>query len=127
MIVLELGAIPAEPLSLNKSNKLHWAERRRLTDPWKHLAWATALNAHLAHAVQETPCVVTVHIPFRTRARRDPHNYVPVVKAVVDGLVKAGVWPDDTHEWVTVTEPVLHHDPHHRIPASVVLTPREEG
>lgn len=125
MIVLELGPIPAEPLSLNKANKLHWAERRRLTDPWKHLAWATALQARLADALRQAPCTVTVHIPFPTNHRRDPHNYVPVCKAVVDGLVKAGVWPDDNPAWVTVTEPVLVHDPHHRVPAAVHLVPRE--
>lgn len=126
MIVLELGAIPAEPLSLNKANKLHWAERRRLTDPWKQLAWATALQSGLAQALAQAPCTVTVHIPFQTRHRRDPHNYVPVCKAVVDGLVRAKVWPDDNPAWVTVTEPTLVYDPTGRTPASVVLTPRED-
>lgn len=51
---------------------------------------------------------VQVTIPFRMNRRRDPHNYVgTVVKAVVDGLVRAGLWPDDNPEFVTVLEPLL--------------------
>lgn len=124
MVVLELGPPPEPPLSMNQANKMHWAERRRRTDPWKLLAWATAVNAHLDQVINGEPCVVTVHIPFRTRHRRDPHNFAPVCKAVVDGLVKAGVWPDDTEHYVTVTEPVCVVDETMRTPASVHLTPR---
>lgn len=53
------------------------------------------------------PATVWVHLPFTTARRRDPHNFVPCVKAIVDGLVDAGVWPDDTPEWVRVMEPEL--------------------
>ena len=54
------------------------------------------------------PSTVEVFIPFTTNRRRDPHNYVgTVVKWIIDGLVYAGAWPDDTPEWVTVLEPVL--------------------
>jgi len=34
-------------------------------------------------------------------------NYLPVVKAIVDGLVDAGCWPDDTAEFVEIRQPVL--------------------
>ena len=35
-------------------------------------------------------------------------NYVgTVVKAVIDGMVDAGCWPDDTAEWVEIRQPVL--------------------
>lgn len=124
MIVLELGAVPAKPLSMNETN-LHWAVRRARTDPWKHLAWATATNAGLAQALNAMPCVVTVVIPVPDKRRRDPHNYAPVSKAVVDGLVKAGVWPDDNPRYVTVTEPKLVYDRRRTAPASVYLVPRE--
>jgi hypothetical protein len=38
---------------------------------------------------------------------------MPTVKAIVDGLVDAGVWPDDNSDSVVVTEPLLdpHRDP----------------
>lgn len=54
------------------------------------------------------PSCVQVTIPFQTKRRRDPHNYTStVVKSVIDGLVDAGLWPDDTAEWVTVLDPCL--------------------
>jgi len=44
-------------------------------------------------------------------------NYFTVVKAIVDGLVDAGLWPDDTNDYVTVTQPILS-----RGTAEVVVT-----
>ena len=42
---------------------------------------------------------VTIH---KTRAGRwDVGNLYPTAKAIVDGLVDAGVIPDDSNEWVT--------------------------
>lgn len=111
MVVLELGPAPAKPLSLNEMNGMHWADRRRRTEPWKALAIVMARQAGLPALIGAAPCTVTVTIPVRGMYRRDPHNYVPVVKAVVDGLVRAGVWPDDIPEYVTVNEPVLVIEP----------------
>lgn len=50
-------------------------------------------------------------------------HYFATVKPIVDGLVDAGLWPDDTPEWVTTTEPrlVVRRDGLVR----VVLVPRE--
>lgn len=125
MVVLELGPCPAPAVSLNQTRGMHWADLRRATDPWKLLAWVTATNAHLAEVINGTPCNVTVHIPVRTKARRDPHNYIPVCKAVVDGLVRAKVWPDDNEAFVTVFEPKFVVDPSMRTAALVVLEVRE--
>ena len=52
--------------------------------------------------------LVTVTIPFTQNRRRDPHNYCgTVLKAIIDGLVHAGVVPDDTPEWIGHREPRL--------------------
>ena len=54
------------------------------------------------------PSLVTVALPFARAGTRDPMNYVgTVVKALIDGMVDAGCWPDDTAEWVEVRQPVL--------------------
>lgn len=108
MITLELGAAPAKPLSMNEA--LHWAAKARRTKPWRETAQRLAEASGLALLLSEAPCIVTVVIPVQGAYRRDPHNYMPVVKAVIDGLVAAGVWPDDTPDWVTVAEPVLATD-----------------
>lgn len=93
---------PAALLSLN--DRLHWAQKARLTAAWRDAAgWA----AVAAQAGELAPGVVTVHLPVNGNRRRDPHNYVATVKPIVDGMVDAGCWPDDTAEWVATTEPVL--------------------
>jgi hypothetical protein len=54
------------------------------------------------------PSVVMVEIPFNMVRTRDPHNYCgTVVKAIIDGLVLAGAWPDDTPDQVGHMEPFL--------------------
>lgn len=67
-------------------------------------------------------------LPFRTAGRRDAHNYTgTVVKAVVDGLVRAGIVPDDTPEWVTVldSEFSIQRDRAEPLTATVRIRPRE--
>jgi len=50
-------------------------------------------------ALEMLPSFVRVTFGVRDPGRRrDPHNYMPTVKAIIDGLVDAGVWPDDTPE-----------------------------
>lgn len=120
MIVVDLGPPPTAPLSLNRERTLFWAERNRRLHPWRDLAWAMALTSGLPRRVDNTPCAITIYIPVPDHRRRDPANYYPVCKAVVDGLIRAKVWPDDTTEWVTVNEPVLQF----RGDASIHLEPR---
>lgn len=113
---------PSTPLSINKANRMHWAAKKRELDPWRELvAWAWLQERKNWSDVLGKPCVVQVVLPFRTKQRRDPHNYTgTVVKALVDTLVKQGVWPDDTPEWVTVSDPVCEIGTE----ARVVLTVR---
>lgn len=109
MIILDLGSPPAAPLSINQERTMHWAARNRRLDPWKITTFWLAKEAKLPAAVAGAPATITVVLPVRGQHRRDPANFYPTVKAIVDGLVLAGVWPDDTPEYVTVTEPVLTH------------------
>jgi crossover junction endodeoxyribonuclease RusA len=110
---------PAPPLNLN--SREHWAPRARKTKAWRT---AACLAARAAKVGPQGPAAVRVTIPFSRGARRDPHNFVPTVKAVIDGLVDAGLWPDDTPAFVTTVEPLLVIDP----AATVVVTvvPRGE-
>lgn len=75
---------------------------------WRDVA-TTITKAHMRHVTKPLPpCTVRVTIPFPVNRRRDPHNYTgTVVKAVIDGLVRAGLWPDDNPNWITVLDPEL--------------------
>lgn len=96
---------PSPPLSINQANRMHWAQKKRKLDPWRDAAAASWADSD--QATRDMPCSVQVILPFRTNQRRDPHNYTgTVIKAVVDALVRAGAWPDDTPEWVSVMDPI---------------------
>ena len=92
--------------STNDDRTMHWSVRRRLVAAWRQAAFVAARQAGVTAL---GPCVIEIAIPFARNARRDPMNYVgTVLKAVIDGLqADAGLWPDDTAEWVTITQPLL--------------------
>lgn len=101
MIVMPL---PAEIWSTNKDRNLHHYERARLIGLWKE---ATMVHYRKAYGMaNQPPSIIQIGIPVKTKGRRDPHNYCgTVLKAVIDGLVKAGAWPDDTPEYIGHREP----------------------
>ena len=55
------------------------------------------------------PCSVHVLLPARTRVRRDSSNFQATVKPIVDGITRAGAWPDDTDEFVDQWNPKFHY------------------
>lgn len=103
---------PTPPISVNATGR-DYQKGYRLTHPWRDITRALAHNQVIKMKLQQkawSPVPINVHVtlPFRTTRTRDPHNYVGTnVKRVVDGLVKAGLVPDDNPEWVTVLEPTL--------------------
>lgn len=103
--------VPDEPWGANQlptTVKGRIATSRRKA-AWRDAAYLVARSATARRYVREQPpSYVQVTIPFRTNRRRDPHNYTStVVKAVVDGLRSAGLFPDDTADYVTVLDPLL--------------------
>lgn len=88
--------IPAS-LWLTANGREHWREKARRTASLRSLA------GH--HAAQRTtrfdgPVNVTATICYPTARRADPANASPTVKAILDGIVDAGVLGDDDHRHV---------------------------
>jgi crossover junction endodeoxyribonuclease RusA len=99
--------LPAKPLNMNDRDG-HPAQTRRRSTVWRHAAYYAAVNAiNTGRLKRGLPfAVVQLTIPVKSlRRRRDPSNWAPTTKAVVDGLVDAGVWPDDSAEFVATVEP----------------------
>ena len=98
---------PARPWSTNQQVSKHWRTTHPIKVAWRDTAQHVAVSTGLSGL--EGRWEVTMRVPFdRNAARRDPHNYVgTLVKWTIDGLVKGGVWPDDTPEFVRVMEPEL--------------------
>jgi crossover junction endodeoxyribonuclease RusA len=79
--------------------KGHWVEVARRTAEWR-TAWCALGHAHVGRQLRASRVVVTPYLPNR-RGQQDTGGCFPAAKAAIDGLVDAGVWPDDTAEWVT--------------------------
>ena len=86
---------------LNANQRLHWAQRKTRT---AHLRRKAELLARANLSRGGNPAATPVHIVATvstpTNSRFDPPNAAPTVKALIDGLVDAGVIPDDDHHHV---------------------------
>lgn len=88
------------PLSLN-DRPPHWARRGAEVRAVRDLA-AKLCTEHLAGSTFYVlePIVVTLVWYAPTRGKRDTDNPVATLKPICDGLVDAGLVPDDTPEWM---------------------------
>jgi hypothetical protein len=132
-IVIEFD-LPAEPLSLNNGDK-GWQKRDYLMRKaeWGRAAYFAACQTFPRKGPTGRampPSTVHVSIPvINDRRRRDPINWVPTVKVIVDQLVRAGMWPDDTPEYVDQPVPSLRPVPRKELWKSKVyvrVVPRGE-
>lgn len=92
---------PVDRLSLN--SRMHRRQQIPLIRAWRVAARDHAM-AQLGRSPTErrrSPCFVRVYFGVKSTAqRRDPHNMAATEKPIVDGLVDAGVWPDDDEHHV---------------------------
>lgn len=79
---------------INANQRLHFHAKAALTKAWREAAYvsATARTYDRAH--------ITITYRFPTNHRREVSNLQPTSKAIVDGLVDAGVIKDDSDEYV---------------------------
>ena len=90
--------IPAPCDWINANQRLHWAEKARRTRAWRNAAdYAATVAAHDSFLVP-VRITITVHKP--RGGRWDATNLAPTGKALVDGLVDAGVCVDDSNQYV---------------------------
>ncbi|AYD89689.1 hypothetical protein D5R93_05835 [Actinomyces lilanjuaniae] len=86
--VVRLAA--SDVLSLN--DRRHWSQAAPRRRAIRQVAAQTAV---VGRAPRLRRARLAVEIAFPDRRRRDPHNFMATVKPIVDGLVDAGVLPDD--------------------------------
>jgi len=130
MILLTFKA-PSRPLSENESRRLHWASRKRRLQDWGTLtqvAWRHA-DHNEKQSIQGQKVQIRVTLPFPRKARRDPHNYVGTnVKCIIDALVRAGAFEDDTADFVEVLEPRLSIEATNEVQIIIIpIGPLETG
>lgn len=92
VLILDLPAEcwPGELLNANRMRG-HSRDLARAIAPWRDLGALVARGV----APVPTPARVWLEVTLPTNQRRDASNLAPTGKALVDGLVDAGVLPDD--------------------------------
>lgn len=102
-------AKPAEYLTMNQ--RKHWAWVSKQKRAWRDAAsWAAQEWRPVPSArTVSPPALVRFGFPVSTNRRRDPHNFYPTIKPIIDGFTDAGLWPDDTPEFVMTVEPWFDH------------------
>lgn len=86
---------------LNANDRIHYTTRAARTKTWREATEAHARAAgipllQLVHFTVE-PCWID-------KRRHDALNISPTIKAAIDGIVDAGVIPDDADRYVTGVE-----------------------
>jgi hypothetical protein len=112
---------PAAPLSMNQKQDRDFKQRHQLWRDAAYFAYCQAFPGAGPSGRSLPPCVVHTLIPVATRSRRDPSNFQATVKPIVDGIQRAGAWPDDTPEWVDQRNPRFYHCANRRMEVIVRL------
>lgn len=94
----------------------HWAAKGEIVAELRHRAAQEA--ARQGVQARTTKTLLFVQVGYPTRRRADPPNANPTVKPIIDGLVDAGIFPDDNSDWVAVAydrDPVKSLKDHYRL------------
>jgi hypothetical protein len=100
--------VPAPCAWINSNDRKHRMAAAKLTSIWRNAGTAAVLELNRQRkAAGEGPAptfmgrVRIVAKIFKPKANRfDPNNLHPTTKAIVDGLVQAGLLIDDDHKHV---------------------------
>lgn len=95
---------PRPPLNANQ--RLHWAQKAKLTRMIRDETSEQAIRIPRAeHVMVRLTWVVS------DLRRRDSDNIYPTFKAMCDGLVDAGVVDDDTPAYMDKRAPQIRYEP----------------
>lgn len=83
----------------------HWAQRAKVV---REVRFEASLRARSAGIGRRERIEFELHYQPRDKRRRDRGNLMPTHKACLDGVVDAGVVPDDSPEFVEERMPVIH-------------------
>lgn len=85
---------------LSANDKMHWAARARLTKQLRQWGYLLGREGQGVARLHLTRARVEFEFAYPDRRRRDRHNLAPTVKAFMDGLIDAGLLPDDSDRFL---------------------------
>jgi hypothetical protein len=102
---------PDEYLNLN--DRRYRTLHTQVKNSWNTAAWAYGTNAKRQHGPLPADRRIEILVVFGTNKpnqRRDPHNWFPTVKAIIDGFVAACLLVADDSRHVQTLEPEFSSD-----------------
>lgn len=85
---------------LTANDKMHWAARARITKQLRRRGYLLGREGEGVARLGLTHARVEVEFAYPDRRRRDRSNLAPTVKALMDGLIDAGLLPDDADRFL---------------------------
>lgn len=85
------------PPTQNELRRMHFQTIAKEKAEWEKIMWAIVKEQKI---VPITAASITYEFFFPDKRRRDPDNYAASAKMLQDGLVKAGILPDDNFDHV---------------------------
>lgn len=101
---------------LTPNQRMHWAQKARIT---RQIRETTCALARLSKVGVQPRSTVTAVWFAPDRRRRDAGSLSLTLKAAIDGLVDAGVWPDD--DPAHVVEERVRVEPGPNLPARIEI------
>jgi hypothetical protein len=95
--------LPAKTKLINANQNLHFRRKAEMVKVIRNAAWTMARHSNIP-ALQRAHVYFVIH-PDTSIKRRDPGNWAPSAKAAVDGLVDAGILPDDNKDHLLGPDP----------------------
>lgn len=85
---------------LTANDKPHWARKAAFTKQLRRWGYLLAREGQGVARLHLTRARVEFEFAYPDRRRRDRHNLAPTVKALMDGLIDAGLLPDDADRFL---------------------------
>ena len=85
---------------LSANDKMHWAARARLTKQLRQWGYLLGREGQGVARLHLTRARVEFEFTYPDRRRRDRSNLAPTVKALMDGMIDAGLLPDDSDRFL---------------------------
>ena len=98
---MQMITIYEKPYSLNEYRNEHYIKLNKIKKKWSNAVELACLWNKIKPVDK---CELRFTFIFGDRKRRDPDNYAATVKMIIDGLVIAGILPDDNFNHVAKIE-----------------------
>lgn len=85
---------------LTANDKPHWGRKAALTKQLRRWGYLLGREGRGVARFHLTRARVVFEFAYPDRRRRDRHNLAPTVKAMMDGLIDAGLLPDDSDRYL---------------------------